>query len=775
MSAVARRESAGIVVPDAEAARLVCDRSRRLLTAFGSETLRVDVSLLQDGSDVWECDLREQTLSLWGSAAHVQTTVPMLSVRYAAHWAFVAVLAELDRTGTDTRIRQRVSGAFNAFHRFAVFMARRGITDLSRVARADTDSLLEALADEGSWAPLLGTEAAYRVLQAHLEAADDPREACDGLVLVWRKHFGFTTAALARRLGFPVHSTTIPRWFVEAVTALVGKPRGGNAPAAERAFAKRTLRGVLTYINDLAYIGDPSDGRFGLSFVPFADPIRAANAAVSRPPQSYPNMDLDDVIALLREARVWIDEYATGIVQFYRELGEELAQVRSPNVGRRSHQLAIYTRAQSPRYEGEFGLPPIAFPWRGDAGQHSMADLVRTLQAACCVVVALNHARRHNEIIGEGRLPYGLYVGCLTEEAGEGPVRYELRVYIEKTVRDWARMTANSGVARAIGVLEALLDAGTAVADALGVDVELHRTSEGDPKLFQAVRLGVSTSVKASMFVWHDHCAWLLERAGVDPTRCAGQMHPFRRVFAQVYYYRYENADLRALSQWLGHASIASTLVYVTDPASREDAERIEARHRQVNQATMADVREFGREYLGDCLLRLFEGQASGGGFTAMALRIFRAMSSQSAFPADTPARAKALAQWFSERGYEPEPHPHGTCMAGTNRLSRSKSKCFDPISKQLNKHDASPSRCSGCPHAFVNDGYIGADLEELDRLRGQATDPALPSAARDAAHGAVETLEKVIGIERRLLETNRMKMNAIYTHLARTTEHSDG
>lgn len=750
----------------------VC-RSPRMLSAFGSEVLRIDVSRELDGSACWEKDLCGVSLSLWGSQANVQSTVPLLTLRFAAHWAYIAVAAELERKSVATRLSHAVSSAFNAYHRFCVWMARRGITDLSAITRKDTDALLEALRLHSAWGPLLGESDAYAALAQRIATSKEPSSLIQDFASIRVRAFSFSEERLADILGFPVHNGQIPQTFTSAVAMVLKLPRNGSSVVkSEVGFAKRTFRGILTSINDLARVGDGKDGRFGLSFVPYSSPYRLAMKLTERQPTSFENLAIEDAVALLKECRRWVDDYADGIIQFYIEIGERLAELKSSHESNLSYQLGKHIRTASPRFEASHGLPPVSFSWK-KRGARCVGDLVRTLQAACAIIVLVNHGRRHNEVIGEQTLPYGLYEGCLVARNFGDVVHYEMRVYIEKTVRDWALMSANAGVARAIGVLERLLEAGRKVSMALGaLDRPLRLTGEGHAKLFQAVPLALGKANQLpSMFVWHDHSRWLFELAGVDPGRCAGQAHPFRRLFAQVYYYRYENADIRALSQWLFHATIGSTLTYVTDPSSRANAERIEARHRQSNNAMAAEIRAFGKEYLHDCLARLIDGSPSGGGFTTLVLRVFKAMSSRANFPSDTPARARLLTDWFTERGYAPEPHPHAACLAGTNSLSKARSKCYDPVSKRLRKDEASASKCSGCPHAFVNDGYMASDQEEVGRLEAKATDKSLPAPVRAAAKQAADHLRTTIEIETRLLGASRAKLAAIYDKIAAELE----
>lgn len=639
------------------------------------------------------------------------------------------------------------------------------------MTRKDTDELLRELIKEGSWGVLLGADHAYKALLDSIRESIDPMKHIGKFISDRQHSYSIVEGKLSNLLGFPVHNTQIPKDVVLEINRLFGKRRSNGESddvfEADGPLSRRTVRGILTQINDLARVGDPNDGRFGLYFVPYSDPGGIAAAGVKRRPTSFRNLALEDAIRLLKECRTWIDDYSVGILKLYAHLGEKLGELRSRVPARYvSRALSLHIRAVSGDYEREFGIPAIEFPWRGPG--LSVSDLIRTLQAACAVMVMTNHGRRINEVVGEGDLPYGLYEGCLTRFQEQGIVRYELNIYIEKTVRDWAVMPANAGVARAIDVLERLLSAGRDIAAALGESAYRLRTIEdGAAKLFQALPLYPARNDLAPMFIWHDHSRWLLDRSGVDKARCNGQAHPFRRMFAQVYYYRYENADIRALSQWMGHSCIASTLTYVTDPASREDAERIEALHRRSNDGVMTDIRAFGREYLNDCLIRLLDEQPSGGGFTALALKVFRAMSGRANFPEDTPGRAKALTEWFLERGYEPEPNPHSACMVGENMLSRARSKCYDPVRKKLNKHEASAIKCSGCPHAYSNAGYLESNNAELERLLEFAEDVSLPAAVRDGARVSADMLRRVMVVEQRMQDGSLERMHAIYDEIA--------
>lgn len=109
MTGVSLREAAAFpVVPEVD--QVALNRSGRILSGFGDTRLIVDVSYSSNGAKLWERNLSSVTLSMWGAGASAKATVSLLSVKFAAHWAYLAIAAELDRATVKTRLGERISG-----------------------------------------------------------------------------------------------------------------------------------------------------------------------------------------------------------------------------------------------------------------------------------------------------------------------------------------------------------------------------------------------------------------------------------------------------------------------------------------------------------------------------------------------------------------------------------------------------------------------------------------------------------------------------------------
>lgn len=751
-------------------------RNKRLLISESISILRVDVSEKCDGTLIWERDLDNVRLSLIGSPAYQQSTIPMSSIMYAYDWAALAINGQLERARPSIKLKHVISSAFSVFHYFVVWCARNGITDLSKIEKADTEKFLAELVKCRSWDTLLETATAYKDLLDQVKASKDPCKEIEKFTskrLRATANFSFVEHKLSAILGFPVHSSKIPAFFVSGCSEILGgsrvrKHKDGVLPVTDGLLSRRTFRGVLEKINDLGRISDGHTGSLGMKFIPYTNPVRLAKKMIVDSGTSFQNIRLEDTIALLTEARRWVDNYAAPVTTLYRDLGQKLVTLnKTEGKNRRQILFREYFNEVFPAIEQEFGLPHAVYPWGGVGQEIGFVQLVVTLQTACAFLVGVNHGRRHNEVMGEEGHAYGLYRNCLTEFE-EDIKRFEVRIYIEKTIRDWVVFPANRGVAQVVNVLESLLEVSESIQTGLtGNAPQMRLTHEGNEKLFQYVSLTKRDAKLPSSYLWHEHSLLFFRLAKVDPENCKGNFHPFRRVFAQIYYYRYENADIRALSQWLGHTSISSALVYVTDPSSRADAERIEKKYREVNAGMSANLREFGREYLNDCLLRLLDGMPSGGGFSKYAIQVFRALALKATFPTDNASRAKELVKWFSERGYEPEPMPHAVCLAGDNNTSRGRGKCYNKKTRNLDKYKATPDLCSGCPHAYTNEGYLDSDQEEITRLRAQAGDESLPTLVRAQAEKAGNVLGRVIAMEHLLQNSNKKKIAEVYENLA--------
>lgn len=459
-----------------------------------------------------------------------------------------------------------------------------------------------------------------------------------------------------------------------------------------------------------------------------------------------------------------MEDYSPHIIWFYRRIPDWTSEESAARTDRLKTRIAVTARLRKEwsRLMEEHGLPgPICAVWKGNNGEKSFRDVLKSLLTACGVVIGVNHGRRLNEVFGEEDRLYGIYEGCLTthQDAFE---RHEVRIWIEKTLLAWVTYSANHGTAKAVSILEEILCVGR---DTNGGD-DLRRTDEGRIKLFQLVK-PAGFEHGAASYLWHEDSRWFFELAGVPWESGRRGYYSFRRIFAQVYFYGYENPDIRALSRWLAHIGIKHTFAYVSDPASRDEFDRIDRKIRLVNKAMEDEIRQVGKEYLQDCLVRLIEGRLSGGGFSAYAIRVYRALAKRMKFKGTPVEQAKGLFAWFDERGYEAEPFPHGACLAGNNTISRRRGKCFDSVRQILDKSKASAILCHGCPHLYTNEGYLESDQEELSRVATIMNDASAPALVREEAGRAHAQLLEIMALESKLQSGNVQKMRKVLAEIA--------
>lgn len=739
---------------------------RRIVSECGSPTVRIDISPRFDGSAVWVRDLDRVSMSLHGSRSMVQGIAPLRRVAGSYESVHMGLAEHLACRSETHGLGKSLTGCFNDFHRFFVWGARRGALSVAEITRQDTEGFLNEFMAAKAWESLLGADAAYAAITQSFLTDPNPRSRVAEIVSVAAQGFSFKIDELTQLAGFPVHSSKIPSGFVRICEGIMGIPAMSSRSETKRqGVSRRSLAGILSNINKLAYSADSGTKYAGLAFVPFPAPTTIAARLINRLPDARHNISLADTIRLLAEARRWMEGYAPHIIWFYQRIPDWTLEEAEGRTGALKIRSAVTVRLRDEwnALMEKQGLPgPICTLWNSNKGEKSFRDVLKALQTACGVVIGVNHGRRLNEVFGEEDRLYGVYEGCLTTHR-EVFERYEIRIWIEKTVRAWVTYSANLGTAKAIGILEQVLRVGR---ETNGGD-DLRKTDEGYTKLFQLVK-PAGLKHRVGSYLWHEDSRWFFELAGVPWETGSRGYYSFRRIFAQAYYYGYENADIRALSGWLAHIGIKHTFAYVTDPASRDEFDRIDRKGRWANKSMDDEIRQVGKEYLQDCLVRLIEGQKSGGGFSTYAIRVFRALMKRLKFKGTPIEQANALATWFEVRGYEVEPFPHGACLAGKNTVSRRKGKCFDSVMQVLDKSKASAILCHGCPHLYTNEGYLESDREELSRLATTMNDPKAPEPVRKESGRAYAQLAEIMALESKLQSGNVQIMRRTLEQIAR-------
>lgn len=207
----------------------------------------------------------------------------------------------------------------------------------------------------------------------------------------------------------------------------------------------------------------------------------------------------------------------------------------------------------------------------------------------------------------------------------------------------------------------------------------------------------------------------------------------FRRAYAVVFYYRYENAELCALSQQLDHKDLEMTLHYVLDGKNRDieraastlwaDQGRSRSARAEHARELAKEVDEYGATKFQDDILEILTNpQSSRGGFKRLVERFARRMFGRVVYD-DNALRLKAaqsVSAAFLERGHSLRPFPHGNCNAGPPKRSAG---CYD--NNQLARENASPIVCSHCPYHSLKQAHVESIRQDL--VRQEAALESLP------------------------------------------------
>jgi len=321
--------------------------------------------------------------------------------------------------------------------------------------------------------------------------------------------------------------------------------------------------------------------------------------------------------------------------------------------------------------------------------QRNRCNILRTA-TACWILIAAFTARRDDEIDD-------LRESCLRGDDESG---WWLNTYVGKTLQRMEWIPVPSIVARAVQLMSAI---SAAARQMTGHNTIFQYVSEDG----QATRLDVGRhlDVFAELAKVPPHCP-----PGSPAIAWHWHPHQFRRFFAILYFYRFEDATLEALSHHLRHFSLEMTKRYVTmDPEVA---------------AIWTDV-EWG--YMGHVARSIAAGERSVSGGAGEHLKraarhlldLFRRK-----LQIVTPERVGAyLAHIMHRKALVLTPKPWVTCSCPRSRDAANAAACRrqgnnDPNALGPDFAQAGPTVCCDCPHAITEPGrqiYADAEIAHLN------------------------------------------------------------
>ncbi|WP_457447150.1 hypothetical protein [Roseateles sp. P5_E4] len=499
-----------------------------------------------------------------------------------------------------------------------------------------------------------------------------------------------------------------------------------------------SISALITQLNNLVEL--PKDMR--ALCVAHPRPYSFAESAAAAAQNRTENFDPAQLAALMCEAYRWVSIYSDPIVKLVGHVYSDLTPYEQEEVDE-SRMLRLLEAPEARELEQLLGFRVATVARLGDWQRGlGLLGLVRTLLAACFVLLGVFNGRRKDEVASKATGLYADAFECIDEELS----LFQSYFYCEKTISDYRQFYINEISFKALKTAKAISDIAWSEAGRNGGQQQKDRMR----KVFCMPPRG-----REDVPTWYDYSSdpgigLLCERATGFGSNIAPNSHMFRRAYAVVFHYRYENADLYALSQQLAHFDLAMTLHYVLDGPSRvlahhaaklwgDGGESKKARAAQAAELA-AEVKEYARVKLHDDVLEILQGGISvAGGFARLVQRFARKMLGRISYDdADLKVAAKKVSSVLIDRGHTVIPFRHGNCNAGGPKPG---ARCFRH--GQLSRELASPTVCGSCPYHQMKKTHRVAVEDDLSRQRERLSQrpESLQTSAEQKALQATEQL----------------------------------
>jgi hypothetical protein len=506
-----------------------------------------------------------------------------------------------------------------------------------------------------------------------------------------------------------------------------------------------SISALITQLNNLVEL--PKDMR--AHCVAHPSPYSFAESAAAAAAQNRTeNFDPAKLAALMAEAYRWVSIYSDPIVKLVGHVYSDLTPYEQEEVDE-SRMLRLLEAPEARELERLLGFRAATVARVGDWQRGlGLLGLVRTLLAACFVLLGVFNGRRKDEVASKAT---GLYTDAF-ECIDEGLSLYQSYFYCEKTISDYREFYVNEISFKALKTARSISDIAWS---------EVGRNGGQQPKDRMRKLFCMPPRGREDTPTWYDYSndpgiELLCERATGSRSGIAPNSHMFRRAYAVVFHYRYENADLYALSQQLAHFDLAMTLHYVLEGPGRvlahhaaklwgDGGESKKARAAQAAELA-AEVKDYARVKLHDDVLEILQGGTSvAGGFPRLVQRFARKMLGRISYDdADLKMAAKKVSSVLIDRGHTVIPFRHGNCNAGGPRPG---ARCFRR--GQLARELASPTVCGSCPYHQMKKTHRVAVEDDLSRQR-ESLSQRPPSLQTSADQKALQATEQLVAFYRK-------------------------
>lgn len=722
----------------------------RLVSGWDSNTVEIDVAHpLSKAPDIKSYNLEELKI---GRLGHVSTDGsghyrlvdhPELLITLKAA---INSLLFLRNEKIDDCVVQLINNALRLY----CWMIHNNIFNLTQLTKEDVDSLNRDWLIGGWWQALDYKNALEKVMTA-ANSDTSVREQLRGRNN--SKFFTVNTEALSFMTGLPLSASYLPEIYASRLAKMLGAENlDVNRVPRETKVTLTTYMRLMSTLNHFASF-PPELG--ALAYKPFLRPGKIAEKAFSTPAGRTKNISIENITRVTNQALLWLVEYKPIILFVAAAVRDALEIYINTNaVSERNVKLAAqnaYAYQLEVRGKGIAGITRMT--------RTILSKCIDALQVAAYCLIAINHGRRKNELVGHN-LPYGLYFGCLREIS----TIYEdwrVDIYVEKSCRSYVSFWCNDLVRQAILTLESI----SQIFRTLNTSPKVYYDNPTDgryDKLFCTrafTKIGFSSPPEG--FEFGNRAAWFFELAEVDTDYFREKTQPFRRAYACLYMYRYDMPKPTALQLALRQDSAAVTEVYYTDAPGISPADGVQAVYAGgydkdiiALEQVMEEVR---REYFGDLVLRMLKGEAIGGNFPKLTFKLMQRLSKSVKFDElELASKADAITTELQRDGYSISPKEHGGCCATDASKTSGRSNCA--VNGKIHPENASPKTCDGCLHLLVTEAYRDGLEEPLLDMRRKERDFKLPAAERLRIKCDADDLEAFIEADKYVaVENQRM------------------
>lgn len=639
--------------------------------------------------------------------------------------------------------------------RIYIWMLRDGKYNLADVRPSDTDDLALQLSTR-SWDRLLRHNRC--LIKLLLRLREQPLLARP---LVGSAHTDYASLRIdevERAVGLPAPWVGYPNWFRKRVRLIAEDPRAPKKlvrrESPERVYE---LAATMQSLNDLA---GHREGGDCIALRPFPSVMPTALRMAPVKAGRTPNIELADFLALMGESLKWMYDRRDAFVDLLSDTRAALIE-ETRAVGKSNDPAAVRARVSRrvAKLYAESNVDGI-FPYDSISladGPASICGMTKTAQSAAFTVIASNHGRRTNEVIGKG-VPYGLSIGSL-RSVGDGYKEWTIEFYVEKTIQDYDEFLANEFIADAVSFLMDIYDALRGL-DEQPLMVPSNREAARHCKLF--THRNLTPEGMAGPRIEHNVRSDMDEffrLAKVDQSKFNNQQLPYRRMFASLQIHRYDCPEPMAVKRALRHFSPVHSRSYYTDAPDGRTTGRITTvmakRRREAEQMERA-MRDARSDYLAEMVATLFQGEPVGGYFPRLVLHLAKRLSASATFVESSfGEKVERITSTLEQRGYGPNVLPHGPCMADNPIHTLKSSNCYRD--GQLHREEASPATCATCIHHSNNDIHRQEMQDDANKSRAASQDFLNPPAVRAKHLAHAERMEQLIADERALGEETQL------------------